>query len=189
MNKKGKLISFFGPMYAGKSTSLINYVNDNNLAFEAYKPKIDNRYSEDAIQTHDGRALRCNPIRSVSEILIPNTQTNVIIDEIQFFDKSLVKGDVITKIKMLLASGNNVITGGLDKNWKGEFFEISHEVIKISDSFYYLSAKCFKCGEKADFTFKNSQDDVVVSIGSVGMYEARCIKCWTADSDVIKKEA
>jgi thymidine kinase len=178
-NKKGKLIAFFGPMYAGKSTSLINYVSNNCKNFIAYKPKIDNRYSENHIETHDGVKIPCNSINSVQDILIPDSLNTVIIDEIQFFNGNIVSGDVLNKVRMLIQVGNNVIVGGLDKDWRGEFFPVSHEIIKMADEFKYLKAKCFQCGKDAEFTYKTRQDSQLVEIGSVGMYEARCMSCWT----------
>ena len=177
---KGRLVSYFGPMYAGKSTALINHVENNLItSYIAFKPKIDNRYSYDKIQTHDGKNLPCLAIESSDEIKADNINF-VIIDEIQFFDGNIVTGNIMSKIDTLLNSGINVIVGGLDKDWKGNFFPISQKIIRESDDFIYLNAKCFCCGGKAEFSYKKIVDNTVVSVGGSEMYEARCIKCWNS---------
>lgn len=175
---KGKLHSYFGPMYAGKSTALINHVEKHKTGiFAAYKPKIDNRYSANYIETHDGKRLACSSIEDIKEISFLSVNS-ILIDEIQFFDGNIVKGDIVGLIKSALENNINIIVGGLDKSWQGDFFPISQKIITMSDVFVYLNAKCFCCGENAEFSYKKVADNTVVSIGGNEMYEARCIKCW-----------
>ena len=177
---KGKLISYFGPMYAGKSTALINHIINNNInQYSAYKPKIDNRYSANKIQTHDGKSLECTSIDNISEINLKKEHL-ILIDEIQFFNDEIVKGDVIKFISNTLSAGHTIVVGGLDKDWQGNFFPISQKLIKMSDEFIYLNARCFCCGERAEFSYKKVMDNTVVSVGGSELYEARCIKCWNS---------
>src|SRR4051812_37004004 len=90
MNKIGHLEIVTGCMFSGKTTSLINYYN--NLIFVqpiiAFKPVIDNRYSETEIVSHDGKKIPAIPFTSLGEIedyLRDHQEVkDLIIDEIHF---------------------------------------------------------------------------------------------------------
>ena len=52
----GKIEVFIGPMFAGKTTSLIRRVKElkaEGKKVKVFKPSVDNRYGEDVICTHD----------------------------------------------------------------------------------------------------------------------------------------
>src|SRR6185369_184274 len=84
-----------GSMFSGKSEELIRRMRRAQIArqrVQIFKPKLDNRYSEDHIVSHSDMKLKSQLVMSANEILEQvDGRTQVIgIDESQFFDMQLV---------------------------------------------------------------------------------------------------
>lgn len=78
-----------GPMYSGKSEELIRILKRSKIAKQnvvAFKPAIDNRYSDEDVVSHSGASITAIPIKSAKEIYdhIDSGTQVVGIDEIQF---------------------------------------------------------------------------------------------------------
>ena len=94
----GNIEVITGPMFAGKSEELLRRINRLKYAkkkFLVFKPKIDNRYSDDEVVSHQKRAYKCISISSAHEIYSYLTESLdcVCIDEVQFFDDEMTKLD------------------------------------------------------------------------------------------------
>ena len=62
------------------------------LRVEIFKPRIDVRYSEEEVVSHDASAIRSTPVDSAQNILLMTSDVDVVgIDEAQFFDQGLVE--------------------------------------------------------------------------------------------------
>src|ERR1700745_2786747 len=108
-----------GSMFSGKSEELIRRLRRAQIArqrVQIFKPKIDNRYSEDHIVSHSEMKIKSQLVLSGNEILdLLDTRTQVIgIDEGQFFDMQLVS--VCNKMADM---GKRVIVAGLDQDYRG----------------------------------------------------------------------
>ena len=71
IENKSKLELIIGPMFSGKSTEIIKRVRLNkiiNKKILIIKPKIDNRYIENKITSHDLESVECKIINNLSEI-------------------------------------------------------------------------------------------------------------------------
>src|ERR1700712_3763737 len=84
-----------GCMFSGKTEELIKQVSRAEFAkqkWQAFKPRIDARYSESDVCSHDQTKLVCHPVKEAAEILkLVELNTRVVaIDEGQFFDESLL---------------------------------------------------------------------------------------------------
>ena len=84
-----------GCMFAGKTEELIRRINVLSFAKKkiiVFKPKIDNRYSENEIVSHAGMHIPCIVVGNALEILehVQDDSEVVAIDEVQFFDKNIV---------------------------------------------------------------------------------------------------
>ena len=91
----GNIEVITGPMFAGKSEELLRRINRLKYAkkkFLVFKPKIDNRYSDDEVVSHQKRAYKCISISSAHEIYSYLTESLdcVCIDEVQFFDEEII---------------------------------------------------------------------------------------------------
>jgi thymidine kinase len=175
MKTAGKLIVNVGGMFSGKSTELQRQGKRYALAGKKvayYKPKLDNRYADEAIVTHDGKTVPAIPIADGLEILA-TTADVVLIDEVQFFD-----GSLIMAIEELLYAGIDVICSGLDMDRNGMPFGITPYLMAIADEVQKFRAVCADCGDEAWVSFGNFASDKQVELGSQEKYKPLCRSCF-----------
>ena len=180
--QKGWLEVITGPMFAGKSEELIRRVKTlsyTKMKIIAFKPAIDDRYNKTAIASHDGAKYEAYAIKnaqSILELVKQDTQV-VAIDEIQFFDMSIVK-----ICEELADRGIRVIAAGLDLDFKGEPFGPMPELLARAEFVTKLSAVCTVCGCAATRTQRLIDgkpadfNDPIIKVGAKENYEARCRK-------------
>ena len=68
---RGHLEVFVGPMYAGKTSNLLQrvlWLNHQNKKILVVKPSKDNRYSEDQIVTHNQLSYPCISVTSLEDV-------------------------------------------------------------------------------------------------------------------------
>lgn len=164
-------------MFSGKTEELMRRVKRAQYGrqkVQVFKPKIDNRYSEDHVQSHDANRILSIPVSSAREILerVDDNTRVVGIDEIQFFDDSVV--DVCNK---LAYRGMRVICAGLDMDFRGQPFGPMPKLLAVAESVTKLQAVCVVCGTPASRSQKMTGDSSVVAVGAKEMYEARCRFC------------
>ena len=121
-----------GSMFSGKTEELIRRIRRALIArqrIELFKPKIDVRYSEKEIVSHDMQKIQSHTVSKPKQILNLSLEAQVVgIDEAQFFDKSLIK------ICQTLANmGKRVIIAGLDQDYKGVPFEPIPELLAVAE--------------------------------------------------------
>lgn len=86
--KIGSITVIIGNMFAGKTGMLIDEYNRNKNYRRclAFKPTLDNRYSEVEIVSHDQKRIKAIPIQTIQEIEKYKDQfDNAYIDEAHFF--------------------------------------------------------------------------------------------------------
>ena len=91
MKQSGWVEVICGSMFSGKSEELIRRVRRatyGNLSVRVFKPLIDDRYSEDAIVSHNGTSVLARPVEHSGEILkaVDDTIDIVGIDDVQCFE-------------------------------------------------------------------------------------------------------
>ena len=120
-SRKGWIEVVCGSMFSGKTEELIRRLKRAKFAHqrvEIFKPRIDVRYSEEEVVSHDANAIRSTPVESPQNILLMTADVDVVgIDEAQFFDESIV--DVCRR---LANNGVRVIVAGLDMDYTGKPF-------------------------------------------------------------------
>ena len=181
--KKGWVECIVGPMFAGKTEELMRRVKRMEYAHKNYmifKPSIDTRYSITEIVSHNKKALTAINISHGSDMkrhVKKDTQA-IVIDEVQFFDESLVK-----YLLEFADLGYRVIVGGLDRDFRGQAFKVTGEIMAISDYVTKLTAICSVCGCEATMTQRiidgepAHYDDPTFLVGDMDSYEARCRDC------------
>ena len=169
-----------GPMFAGKSEELIRRIRTLKFAnknIKCFKPSIDKRYSETEIASHAGGKYEAFAVTSVEEIanLVTDDTEVVAIDEIQFFDNS-----IITLLDKFANSGKRVIVAGLDMDFRGEPFGVMPTLLAKAEFVTKLSAACKICGKGATRTQRIIDgnpayyEDPIIVVGANECYEARC---------------
>ena len=184
-----------GCMYSGKSEELIRRLHRCHIAGQhtlVMKSSLDDRYTEDSIATHIGGKLEAVSVRDVQHVKIlldkyPFSLTGEIValDEVQFLDDEIV--DVL---EQQANRGRRVIVAGLDLDSHGDPFGPMARLLAVADKVTKLTAVCVAevcddgemvtCGKPATRSYRLPDQDTgeQVQVGSIGVYEARCRKCW-----------
>ena len=180
-----------GPMFSGKTEELIRRVKRlkySNTDYIVFKPKIDNRYSDFSVVTHDRVSLTSFTVENASQILEAcenNPQVRVIaVDEAQFFLKEEKEGiNLVDVCQTLKSRGYRVIVNGLDMDYLGRPFGLMPELMAMADEVSKLKSICSVCGQDASITYHtNKTDENQVELGSDDKYQARCFEHWVKKS-------
>jgi thymidine kinase len=175
-------------MYSGKSEELVRRLRLAQIAgqsVQAFKPAMDDRYRSDAIATHLGGTFEARPVGRVQDIMpiIADVQADVVaFDEAQFMEPDLIP------ILNNLSVRHRVIVAGLNLDYLGNPFGPIPTLLALADAITQLWAVCVAptsdggvCGEVASRSYRVPEADsgALVQVGSEGIYEARCRKCWS----------
>ncbi len=80
-SRKGWIEVICGSMFSGKTEELIRRLKRAKLAHqrvEIFKPRIDVRYSEEEVVSHDANAIRSTPVESPQNILLMTSDVDVV---------------------------------------------------------------------------------------------------------------
>jgi len=174
----GKLTVWVGPMFADKTTHLLETYWKQKLVTNTLliKPKKDNRYDERKVVTHSGLEAEADCVLgdgdNVFDIcLSAGGGTDIFVDEPQFIPGI---GHVI---KLWLMSGYNVYVSGLDLWSNGEPVPEMLSLLAYADEVYKLKAKC-KCGQPASKTQKLRSTGTIQNVDKGDLYAPACNDCW-----------
>ena len=171
-----------GSMFSGKTEELIRRLRRAQIAQMPtiiFKPRIDSRYSDSHIVSHNQIKLESHLVNTPQDILpLAKNARVVAIDEAQFFDDSIL--DVC---KILASQGKRVVVAGLDTDYRGVPFGPMPQLMCEADYLDKLRAICVQCGNPATYTQRTSADAGQVVIGELDKYEARCRNCYEMPED------
>lgn len=172
-----------GSMFSGKTEELIRRARRAQIArqkLQVFKPGLDDRYGVEKLASHDGvswDAVSVQDARQILGLVKSDTQV-VIIDEVQFFDRSIAN-----VCNVLADAGKRVIAAGLDTDFRGEPFGPVPLLLAEAEVVDKLQAICVVCGAPATRTQRlidgqpASYDDPIIMVGASEVYEARCRRC------------
>ena len=166
-----------GPMFSGKTEELIRRLVRAQYAKQSvaiFKPKTDNRYSDDYIVSHNKRKIKSIIVESSESIYKSKNTADVFgIDEAQFFDDGII--DIVNK---LANENKRVVIAGLDKDYTGKYFGPIRQLMVDAEYVSKVNAICISCGDPASFSQRISKEKDLVVVGETDKYEARCRKCF-----------
>lgn len=166
-----------GCMFSGKTEELIRRLKRAKIAsmkVEVFKPKVDTRYDEQAIVSHDTSSLLAIPVDHSSKLLRLAEDVAVIgLDEAQFFDDQLP-----AVCQELALRGVRVIAAGLDMDYRGQPFGVMPELLAIAEYVTKVHAICVHCGNLATHSYRLADGDTIVLLGEKEQYEPRCRSCY-----------
>ena len=167
-----------GPMFSGKSEELMRRLRRARIArtrVQVFKPVIDDRYSLDEIVSHGDIRMKSEVVGGAAEILKTlDWRTQVVgIDEANFMGHELIE-----VASQLADSGKQVIMAGLDTDFMGRPFSPVPELLAHAESIVKMLAICMRCGNPAKHTQRLVESDDLIVVGAMGMYEARCRRCF-----------
>ena len=171
-----------GPMFSGKTKTLIKEISGHLKAGKTvviFKPKLDDRYAEEAIVSHDKDEAEAFAVERPSEILDLFHRADVVaIDEAQFFDPSIVK-----VCETIASFGKTVIAAGLDLDYRGHTFGSMPELLSIADEIIKLHSVCTFCSGRARFSHRITKHEGIVVLGEKDKYVPLCRSCYNEMRD------
>lgn len=177
VEQNAKLRVVCGPMFSGKTKTLIRVINEYSNADQSvmvFKPKFDNRYAENEVMSHDKESIKAVSIKSPDEIFnFIETIDVIAIDEIQFFDDNIV--DVCQTIAQM---GKTVIVSGLDLDYKARPFGPMPKILAIADEIIKLNSICTFCSGHARFSHRITEESETVVLGEKDKYVPLCRTCY-----------
>jgi len=174
----GGINIIFGPMFSGKSSELLKIIKKYDILGKkqfVINNKIDIRYGENKIISHDKKEYECHGCSELVPLFTNPTFINsdiIIIDEAHFFDdlEEFVKKscDIYHKI---------IYIAGLNGDYKREQIGQINNLCTQVDTITKLNALCIKCkdGTPGIFSKRIVNDDNKILVGSEE-YMAVCRK-------------
>lgn len=176
---EGHFTMIVGPMYSGKTSELISFVEIYTLGrkpVKVFKPVLDDRYGKACIVSHTQAKVDAVPVTSSREIprFITGDERAVFVDEVQFFDPAL--SEVLLD---LTRRGIDVFCSGLDLNFKNQPFETTMILMAHADTIVKKKAVCHRCGEyEGTISHKTVKSDEEIDVGGFEKYIATCRACY-----------
>jgi thymidine kinase len=158
-----------GSMFSGKTEELLRRVKRARLARQRvvlFKPRIDNRYDDVKVVSHEGIKAEATAVASAAELL-------TFLDEAQFFDDAIV--DIANQ---LADAGVRVICAGLDQDYRGRPFGPMPALMSIAEYVTKLQAVCSRCGAAACRSQRLIGMEGQLFVGGAADYEPRCRRCF-----------
>jgi thymidine kinase len=176
--KRGWIEVICGSMFSGKTEELIRRLKRAKIAkqkVEIFKPKVDTRYSELAVISHDENTILSTPVETSAAILLLASDVEVIgIDEAQFFDMGLIE-----VCNTLASQGVRVIAAGLDMDYLGRPFGPVTGLMATAEYLTKVHAICVRCGNLANHSHRIGPGEKLVVLGETDIYEPLCRHCFS----------
>lgn len=177
-SRHGHLELICGPMFAGKTTALVQRLaaaRDARKRVIAFKPAADTRSGDETLRTHTGETFPAKSVSDVREIAEAADGYDVVgIDEAHFFGRGF-----LTVCSTLVDQGVNLFVTGVDFDHRGGMFSAVSRVMRHADHITRLTSTCARCGAEAVYTQRLVAGDAPIVVGGAEAYEPRCAECFT----------
>ena len=168
----GRVFLFMGPMFAGKTTAIIEEIRkceDERKSIITFKFDRDTRYSNTDISTHNGVHHSAVSTATLLEHLQQTLNfDSIFIDEGQFFP------DIVEFATELYLNRKDVFISCLDGSFERKQFSEAHSVLKlieIAEPFKKMHAVDKYNNKPASFSKRTIETKELIVIGSEEMYQ------------------
>jgi thymidine kinase len=179
MTTSPQFLLYTGPMFSSKTTGLLSSVDRfkyQNKRVVVFKPKLDDRYSEDYVCTHSGWKVPAICIKEGTDILeklseIEGNPSVIAVDE-----AFMIPG--IAKVLIwLYRNGYTIVVSSLDLSAAGKPFDEIERMLPWATHVEKRSAVCVVCNKDAFYTYKKQLNNNEIEVGGSELYEPRCLRC------------
>ena len=191
-NNTGYLEIILGPMYASKSTRLVEIYKQCkfcNIHVSIINHTIDKRYHDTMLSTHDKIMVPCIQANKLSEIWLNNGIDNPAVDNdsytlLQSSDVILINegqffSDLYEVVVDMLNKNKKVYICGLDGDFERKKFGTVLDLIPLCDKVTKLTSLCSLCkdGTPGIFSMRLTNEREQTVVGSDN-YIPVCRKCY-----------
>jgi thymidine kinase len=181
MHTNPQFIVFCGPMFSSKTSSMLAHLDRckyQKKTIVAFKPIIDDRYSQSKIVTHGGWAIDAVPVESGAQIIKHLAFLDKMPDVIAVDELFMIPGAAKALI-WLFRTGIDVVVSTLDMSAACKPFKEVELILPWATKIKKLTAVCVICGADAAYSYRKSEDTDEIVVGGAESYECRCSRCHT----------
>ena len=178
----------YGPMFAGKTTKLIEIYKETLAQKKnciAINYELDTRYGKNKIISHDGLAIDCYSITNLDNFIKSSATKDVIsnadfifINEAQFFESIHTSVLYLTNILK-----KNVVLCGLDLDYKRQKFGTMMELLSKATTVFKMTGKCVKCNGASCYSHRTVASYFQILIGTTE-YIPLCETCYIRENNL-----
>ena len=171
-----EFIIFTGPMFGSKSTRLLATVDRylyQHKKIVAFKPIMDDRYSEESIRTHSGGNLSAVGVKTGEDILSWLGNQNENVDVVAVDEAFMIEG-VAPALLEIFRSGVTVIVASIQLSASGNVFEEIRDMMPWATKIEVCPAVCPVTGRDAYYTHRKLEGLDEIAVGGSDLYEPRC---------------
>lgn len=174
-----EFIIFTGPMFSSKTTKLLACLDRykyQKRTIHAFKPQIDDRYSESEISTHSGWRQPARNIANGGELLVSIRSLMIRKEpcDVIAVDEAFMIPDIGSALISLYRSGLTVVVSSLDMSSNCNPFDEMQVMFPYATRVEKCTAVCTVCGSDAPYTHRKVKGDQEIAVGGAEMYEPRC---------------
>jgi thymidine kinase len=178
-----ELIVYTGPMWSGKSSHLLMNLETHKYQGKKlfiFKPKIDDRYSNDSVVTHLGWSMPAVSVTDGKEIIKYLCENADVADPsslVVAVDELFMIPGASKELIWLFEQGISIIVSTLELSSNCTPFPEVTKILPFATKIEKLTAVCSVCHSDAHYTYKKptAPDDEIV-VGGSDLYEARCFR-------------
>jgi len=171
MKREPEFRVYTGPMFGSKTTRMLTYLErclHQNRSAIAFKPKMDDRYSEGEICTHAGLKFPATNVNSGEEIYRLGLNYDVIgVDEAFMIDGC---GEALLR---LFRTGKTIVVSSIQLSASGTPFYEVKELLPWATHIEVCPAVCVKTNNDAYYTVCKINTVSEIEVGGADMYEPR----------------
>ncbi len=178
MSKQLKI--YTGPMFSQKTTKMLLDVEKykhSGREIHAFKPKRDDRYSDDEIATHMGWKLPAHCVSKGDEISkhilwkASNPDSCVVV-----VDELFMIPEAANELIWLYRNSSNldIVVATLDLSYACKPFDEVVKILPWATQIEKYASSCSVCNQEARFTYRKAEDESEVLVGGKELYEPRC---------------
>ena len=185
-----KFLLFVGPMFGGKTTRLLaaldryRYQKKNILLF---KPKVDKRYDENSVTTHNGIKSPIATLVDNGEELLSkfhDLEKEKSVDIVAVDEAFMIPGCAEALEFIFKKRAKTVVVSSIQLDASGNPMPEIPGMMPLATEMTVCPAVCFECGNDAYYTHKKSnQDHTGVEVGGSELYESLCYYHFKAKKD------
>jgi len=176
MNSNPEFIVYTGSMFSGKTSRLLSLLDRykyQNKKILAFKPLIDDRYSENEISSHSGWKFPAICVSNGADVLEHLSQLDDPPRVIAVDEAFMIPGIAETLI-WLYKNGFTVVVSSLEMSATGKPFDEIVRILVWATHVEKCTAVCTVCSRDAHYTYKKQTGGHEIEVGGSELYEPRC---------------
>ena len=172
------LTAYVGPMFGSKTSRLLLELERHKHQHKkiiAFKPVIDDRYSETEIVSHMGWKYPAITIKEGSDLLKELSEADETPDVVAVDEAFMIDG-VAEVLIWLYKTGISIVVSTLDISATGKPFKEVEKLLPWATHVEKCAAVCTECGRDAFYTHKKQVTAEEIEVGGAELYSPRCFR-------------